>query len=184
MRRAAEELGLSVIEPVRYGVQDLIILTKVPATPDKVELMTGWHGLENHSSRWTERIFEVRMTPSQPGPLTLRFRFYLPEILFQAGQPVRLSATAAGLQLATSEYSGPGEYVYAADFRATSTDARISIRFELDTWYGPSSIDERELGLLVGFASATGPLSRRLQPFQLNPARTGEVAKKSSGAAG
>ena len=175
VRRVADGLGLRVIEPVRYGVQDLIVLTKIPAEKDQAELVSGWHVLEKDGSRWTERAFTVRITPPPPGQIKLRFRFYLPEILFQPGQPVRLSATAEGVLLGIYEYESPGEYVYAADVMAASTGVPISIRFELSIAYGPSAIDERELGLLAGFASGTGPLPRRLQPFQFQPTQFGGV---------
>ena len=59
----------------------------------------------------------------------------------------------------------PGEYLYSAE--VVTAGPAILIRFELDTWYGPSSIDERELGLLVAFTSASEPLPRGLQPLEL-----------------
>lgn len=164
VRSTVEGVGLRVIEPFRYGLQDLVLLTKPPL--EDVVLVRGWHALDQ-GLRWTERSFEVRMTAPRSGPLSLRFRFYLPEILFPAGQPVRLSATADGVRLVTAAYAGPGEYLYVAEVLAASVNTDISICFALDTWYGPSSIDERELGLLVAFTSASEPLPRRLQPFQL-----------------
>lgn len=171
VRRVAEDLGLRIIEPVRYGVQDLVAFTKVPAEKDQVALASGWHGLEKDGTRWTERKFAVFATPP-PGHSKLRFRFYLPEILFEPGHSVRLSVDAEGTQLGAHEYDAPGEYVYSADVLASTSDP-ILIRFELSIAYGPSTIDERELGLLAGFASEAGPLPRRLQPFQFQPTQRG-----------
>jgi len=58
VRRAAEARGLRVIEPVQYGVQDLIILTKEPL--ERLELGAGWHALAR-GLRWTESSLRVRM---------------------------------------------------------------------------------------------------------------------------
>jgi len=137
VRRVASSFGLSVLEPARYGVQDILLSTKVPEASQAPELIQGWHAVECSRWRWTERVFSVRLVRPMSERMTLRFRFVIPPVVIQANGPVRLWATAEGAGLAACEYSTPGEHLYTQEFSTSSRAAKISIRFELDKAYRP-----------------------------------------------
>jgi SAM-dependent methyltransferase len=169
VRRAAEQLGLAIIEPALYGLQDVLWLCKAPGTWIPSQLMSGWHELEESCWRWTERAFAVRLTRGESRSKTLRFRFLLPAEIMDQQKSVRLRAHAEGVPLACAEYHASGEQVYSSEIPdQVWKDGSAVIRFELDQALPPSTRDLRELGVQVLFAESSGALKRRLEPFVLS----------------
>ncbi len=169
VRRMVAELGLKIIEPTLYGLQDVLLLTKAPGTWAQSQLQRGWHELEDGYWRWTERAFEVRLRRALPGSATLRFRFYLPALVMHEHKTVRLSAHVDGVPLPSSEYSAAGDHNYICEITDRLwVDGSALIQFELDKALAPSPADWRELGMVVAFEDRSGPLRRRLEPFALS----------------
>jgi len=166
LRRAVAELGLEIIEPTLYGVQDVLLLGKAPRKCVQPQLERGWHELEDGCWRWTERAFAVRLRRVAPERATLRFRFHLPAAIMDEYKRVRLSAHVEGVPLVSTEYAAPGEQLYICQIPdRVWVDGSALIQFELDKSIRPSPKDWRELGLVVAFGVCSGPLIRRLEPF-------------------
>jgi SAM-dependent methyltransferase len=165
VRQQVSDAELQVIEPVRYGSQDLVILCKNDPRSD-AELEAGWHQLEKGRWRWTGRNFSVKLRPAA-GSKTLRFRFTIAKPLLETVGVVRLRATAGKVRLSAEEYSTPGEHVYLRQLPPEiATPEPLMIQFELDGAYAPTSMDHRELGLQVVFWSYLGPpLETTLRPL-------------------
>ncbi|MBC7926135.1 MAG: class I SAM-dependent methyltransferase [Bryobacteraceae bacterium] len=140
-----------------------------------VDLDGGWHGLENGSWRWTERMFAVRMQRPQSAagtPALLRFCFTLPLDILNTTGPLRMNAKVNEHDLPWCEYSSAGEhtYEYEIPFSALSEE-QICVRFELDKCWGPTSNDKRELGLQVVFWKYAGAIPEMLNPISLGNRR-------------
>jgi SAM-dependent methyltransferase len=165
VRQQAGDAGLRVIEPPRYSSQDLLLFCKKGDPRREPELKTGWHELEKGRWRWTERIFDVKLSPAD-GDTTLRFRFTIAKPLLEQLGSVRLRATAGKARLPEGEYTTHGEHLYVQALPPeVLTGKPITIRFELNGAFGPTPIDRRELGLQVVFWSYLGsPFDTTLQP--------------------
>jgi hypothetical protein len=126
-----------------------------------VDLDGGWHAMEDHSWRWTERVFAVVLKPGH----TLRFRFTIPQEL----GPFRIQATVNGSCLPECEYLSSGEHTYTQPIPPTAlTSDHFLIRFELDKALRPSESDARELGVQVKFWSYEDPVPRALSPITVS----------------
>jgi SAM-dependent methyltransferase len=175
VRRAAEELGLEIIEPTHYGVQDLLLLCKATGTWIPPQLMFGWHELEDGYWRWTERVFAVRLERGSLTMTTLRFRFCLPAAIMDQHKRVRLTAQAGDMRLPSADYDAPGEHLYICEIpQHLWTKGSVLVQFELDKAGPPVPPDLRELGLQVLFGDCSGPLKRRLEPFVLTDESHGQ----------
>ncbi len=130
-----------------------------------VQLLEGWHGLEQNSFRWTERRFAIEIKrPHLIQFSTLRFDFRLP-----SPGPVTLSAKVNGAEMPPATFDTEGEQSYSIDLPQQALQAAaIRIDFAIDKWLPASDRDERELGLLVAFwrPGLEGPDS--LLPFKFS----------------
>jgi hypothetical protein len=121
-----------------------------------VQLVKGFHDVEQHSWRWTMGKFAVVLRPpanaSRRGA-RLVLRCTVPAVVVQRLTAVRLTATVGGLRLPEETYSKPGEYVYSYDVPAKvlTTDA-VMVEFALDKHLAPEDADQRELGIVVSMA--------------------------------
>jgi SAM-dependent methyltransferase len=169
VRSAAADLGFEIIEPICYGLQDVLWLTKAPGTWLPSRLERGWHALEDGCWRWTARKFAVHLSRAVPGSAVLRFRFQLPEAIMDKHRCVRLSARTGDVVLPSREYAAHGDQHYVCEIPDGAwVDGSVLIEFELDKARGPSEADRRELGVVVKFMECSGPLKRRLEPFVLS----------------
>ncbi|MGP0074748.1 MAG: class I SAM-dependent methyltransferase [Bryobacteraceae bacterium] len=170
VRSAAAELGFEILEPIRYGPQDALWLTKAPGTWVPPRLERGWHAMEDGCWRWTERRFAVHLSRAASGSAALRFRFQLPKAIMDEHQSIRLSARAGGVVLPPRDYAAPGDQLYVCEIPDCAwVDGAVLMEFELDKAREPSDADRRELGMVVKFMECSGPLKRRLEPFVLGP---------------
>jgi len=168
IRRIIAEVGLEAVGPTRYGLQDVLLLTKAPGTWPEPQLERGWHRLQDGCWRWTERMFSVRLRRPAPGPMALRFRFHLPDAIVSELKEVRLSAHIDGVPLGSTEYRAAGDQLYCCEIPASRwVDETVLVQFELDKALEPSPVDLRQLGVIVVFQECAGPLKRRLEPFVL-----------------
>jgi tRNA (mo5U34)-methyltransferase len=113
-----------------------------------VQLLHGWHALEQSSFRWTERRFsvEVRHPPSAAFTV-LRFDFRLP-----GPGPVTLSAAINGTAVPPATFTTAGEHSYHIRLpREALATSPIRIDFTADQCLTAPAVDQRELALLVPF---------------------------------
>jgi hypothetical protein len=119
----------------------------------EIQLIRGFHPVEQNAWRWTEGSFAASLRPplgaSQRGAL-LVLKFTIPDVALQKLKTIRLSASVNGLALPAEEYSKPGEYTYSRDVPATALAAQaVPADFTLDKFIPPSASDERALGIVV-----------------------------------
>lgn len=131
-------------------------LSSVVSTADPhaaVQLVRGFHGLENDSWRWTMKNFTVTLRPpagSAQSGAQLELKFNFPAVIFDRVGPITLSARVGGLDLAPETYSQAGDATYTRDIPASvlGGDA-VSFDFAVNKAIPPSDKDARELAIIV-----------------------------------
>ena len=127
------------------------VQTRNPSTA--IQLVKGFHDIENGAWRWTMGKFTVILRPpeqaSQKGA-TLKFNFVLPEPILAKLQTVTISATVNGkpLESATYNQAGPQEYKKSVP-AASLTGEVITVDFTLDKFVPAGAMDLRELGVIA-----------------------------------
>jgi tRNA (mo5U34)-methyltransferase len=162
------ELGSDPVDGARDQRAYCMIRSKQPEPWMDADLEEGWHALENHSWRWTARIFAVTLKPTLSEAPTLHFRFHVPEDILKALGPVRIQAKVAGFDLPVYEFDLPGEHTYSRPIPPEALiDEYVTVRFELDKVLPPNDIDDRELGVQVAFWAYENKVPRRLGPISI-----------------
>ena len=128
-----------------------IVQTGNPRTA--IQLVKGFHDVENNAWRWTAGKFTVMLRPpgnaAQKGAV-LNFKFVLPETVLAKLNSVTITATVNGkaLEPATYKQAGPQEYKKAVPAASLSGDA-VTIDFVLDKFVAAGTMDLRELGVIA-----------------------------------
>jgi SAM-dependent methyltransferase len=169
IRQAVEAAGLKVLEPIRYGVQDLVLLTKLGDPTENLELKEGWHPLEEGTWRWTKKTFTVNVIRGMRAAGTLRFKFRVVRALLGSQGTLRVRAIVEGVRLPESQYSSTGEQLYAQDIPASVLfGASASVQFEVENEYQPAAGDLRELGVQVAFWTGRKDYRRPICPVSIS----------------
>ena len=113
-----------------------------------LELLRGWHELEDTGWRWTERTFSVRLRAGR----TLNVKFYIAEESIRQLGSLTLSATAGGraLEPAVYETAGLANYVRTLD----CAGGEVTVDFALDRALEPDEHDDRQRGIIVAAITA------------------------------
>lgn len=118
-----------------------------------VQLIKGFHDVEQNAWRWTMKKFSVTLRPpagaAQRGAM-LRVQFAVPDPVIAMFKSVTLSASVEGVPLHSQTYSTTGDQVYAQEVpaKALSSEA-VVVDFTLDKAIPPGDTDKRELGIVV-----------------------------------
>lgn len=113
-----------------------------------VELMDGWHAVENAGWRWTKRSFSVRVgfdASSTKGIINLHL--FVPPALLERLGPIRLSAAVDGRELQPAILNRAGDHEFIRRFSPEGDQAVIV--FALDKYLPPDNQDGRERGLVI-----------------------------------
>jgi hypothetical protein len=118
-----------------------------------VQLVRGFHNLENNAWRWTMKNFTVTLRPpagSAQSGAQLELKFALPDVVFSREGAVTLRARVNGIELGPETYSKAGEATYTRDVPASvlGRDA-VSFDFSANKGIPPSDNDSRELSIIV-----------------------------------
>ena len=120
---------------------------------DGTQLLSGFHGVEGGSWRWSMKKFAVSLAPpgnaAQNGA-TLVLNFALPDAV--AGKLLGLSITpsVAGQRIPPCRVTKAGEQACRFDVPAAALKAAaVVVEFELDKAAEPGAGDSRQLGLVV-----------------------------------
>lgn len=118
-----------------------------------LQLVKGFHAVEQDAWRWTMQRFAVTLAPpagSAGQGALLRLQFAIPETITERLGPIMLSATVGATPLEPETYSAPGSYAYerAVPPEALAGDA-VTVEFALDKALPPGDLDQRELGVVV-----------------------------------
>jgi tRNA (mo5U34)-methyltransferase len=114
-----------------------------------LELLAGWHDLEETGWRWTARTFAARVHGAESArPRVLTMSLYIAEESVRRLTRLTLSASANGrtLEPAVYETAGLATFVRALDGVAGS---EIELRFCLDRALPSEEVDSRERGIIV-----------------------------------
>lgn len=123
-----------------------------------VQLLRGFHQLENNAWRWTAGEFAVALKP--PGAAAkngarLVLKFTAPETVLAQLKAITISAKVNGTPLPSKTFTQPGEQTYDQEVPAAALDAdSVTVTFKLDKFIPASDSDQRDLGVimtLVGF---------------------------------
>ncbi len=141
------------LEATEEETQALFSVVHVADARASLQLVKGFHDVEQNAWRWTMQKFAVTLKPpagaSQRGA-TLQLKFVVPEPVIDRLKSVTLSANAEGTALASETYSKPGDYVFTRDVPASALGGdAVAIDFALDKVLPPSPSDQRELGVIV-----------------------------------
>jgi hypothetical protein len=118
-----------------------------------VQLVKGFHALENGAWRWTQGKFAVNLQP----PVTaaakgayLVMKFTIPEIVIKNNKDVTVNASVNGEHLPPASYRTVGEQTLKLSVPASvlAGDA-VRCEFVLDKTLPPSPQEKRELGVIV-----------------------------------
>lgn len=134
-----------------------LLESRFAALMRSLELVEGWHAVEDGRWRWTERRFSVVLPAPRGGAATLQFRFTLPDAVIERLHQVTLTATVNGAILAPQTYTTRGEHAYIRHLAALPAGDTVRVDFELDRALAPTAADARELGLLVAFTAESAP---------------------------
>ncbi len=128
-------------DPVTKGgdVRAYILAESRVAAPSYgFHLERGWHMLEHHGWRWTERRFSVQLTLSAPlAPATVRFQFHLPERVLAQRPAVTLAVKVNGFPLEPRTFSTPGEHEFTGAVSPPLTPLRLRFWWS-SNWIAPS----------------------------------------------
>ena len=114
----------------------------------QIELLEGWHAVEENGWRWTKRRFSARVHgDGEPQTGRLALDLAVPPALFSRVGPLILRASLDGQPITPTALSTPGRHVFRSGFRAGDKGAVFT--FELDKSLAPGAADSRELGIVV-----------------------------------
>lgn len=151
-------------EPVRVQETDEnepILQSTVQVADPRVslQLLSGFHQVEQNSWRWTKGKFSVTLrTPpgakAAGGVLTLKFA--LPDAILNRVKSTDIAASVGQTQLGTASYAIPGEHTFKADVPANLLGAEaVTVDFSSSKFVPAGESEARELGLVVSTISLT-----------------------------
>jgi FkbM family methyltransferase len=155
-----ESLGYSIRRPLNETKTDWEFvhpsrLASAIALADpsaEIQLISGFHGIESATWRWTDGSFRITMRVPEAahksgGVLTLRLA--VPEVSLKELGALTLSAQVGALKLEPQTYTTPGTTEYRREIPASAlAPEAIDIDFSLDKHLGPPEYGS-ELGVLA-----------------------------------
>jgi hypothetical protein len=174
MRRltAAMLLAFVVIAPAcrtrRKGARAVddgkpLSVVKVGDPRGAVQLIRGFHNVENGSWRWVTKNFTASLHPpagSATNGATLELKFTLPEAIFSQLGAMTIRARVAATDLTPETYSKAGDYTYSRDLPPSALQGdMVTVEFFTDKALPPSATDDRELSIIV---TSAGLLAKQL----------------------
>jgi tRNA (mo5U34)-methyltransferase len=113
-----------------------------------LDLLEGWHDVEDSGWRWTERQFAARATsPSGLKPSRLAMRMFVPPLLIDKFGSITLHARIDDTEVPPLVMRDPGIHMFVRKIPKPS--GVTSVVFHLDNALGPDANYSRELGIIV-----------------------------------
>jgi hypothetical protein len=113
-----------------------------------VDLLEGWHKVEDAGWRWTAQRFSVRVSSDAIArPERMIMRLFVPAALIERYGAITLSASAEGEEIRPVVFSEAGDHIFTKRFQAGRDSETIA--FTLDKALGPDDSDPRERGIIV-----------------------------------
>jgi hypothetical protein len=119
-----------------------------------VQLVRGFHAVEQNAWRWTTGRFSLTLRApagAAEAGATLVLKFAVPDVIIDRLKAVTVTAVVNGRALPPETYSKPGEHTFsrAVPPEALAAEA-VPVDFSLDKFLPPGAAgDSRELGIIV-----------------------------------
>lgn len=118
-----------------------------------MQLVKGFHDIEQGAWRWTMGKFAVTLRPprnaAEKGAM-LQLKFALPDSVIEKVKAVTITANVNGTTIESETFSKAGDHVYSKPVAASAlTGEAVPVDFTLDKFLPPGSVDQRELGIVV-----------------------------------
>lgn len=146
-------------KPVQYieeGGGQLSAAVNVADPKTAIQLLRGFHDVENNSWRWTTSKFAFAFRPPRDAGVvgaTLFLDFVLPDVVLQKVNETKLTATVDGKALEPQAYKtvGPQRFERTVPAEMLKGDV-VTVEFSLDKFLPAGSVELRELGIIVNAA--------------------------------
>jgi hypothetical protein len=140
------------LEPTDESTPTLVSTVYASDPKAAIQLIRGFHGIEQNSWRWTMGRFVVTLRPlagSADKGATLTLKFTLPEAVLDKVKSTSLTANVQNTAIGSQTYAKPGEHTFTADVPAAllKGDA-LTVEFSMDRFLPAGTVDGRELGLV------------------------------------
>jgi len=140
------------LEPTDEGSATLMTTAHAADPRSSVQLVKGFHAIEQNSWRWTMGKFAVTLRPpagSAEKGATLALKFSIPDAVLKKMKSTTLSASVQGTPVGNKSYTAPGEYTFTTDVPAAllKGDAVVA-EYSLDRFLPAGAVDARELGVV------------------------------------
>lgn len=152
-----KKVNVEVVEEQSTGLASVVHVADPKAS---IQLVKGFHEIEQNAWRWTMGKFAVTLAPPQGGAqkgANLVLKFSIPEPVADKLKSITLSANVNGTPVAAETFDKSGEHVYSKPVPAAALGGdAVGVEFALDKFFPPGQIDQRELGVVVstiGFES-------------------------------
>lgn len=131
----------------------LLSIVHVADPRSAVQLLKGFHEIEQNAWRWTMGEFAVvlkRPRGAAEHGATLQMKVSVPDVVINSLGPVTLSGEVGGTAVEPETYKAAGEFTLTRDIPASAlTEDAVPMRFTLDKHLPPGPVDDRELGIIV-----------------------------------
>lgn len=137
-----------------------------------IQLLRGFHDIENNAWRWTGPKFAVALRPPTTVPpegVTLYMDYSIPEVFLQKVPQTTLNVSVNGKALdpETISKAGAGRLERPLPASVLQGDV-VTVDFALDKYLEAGMVDQRELGIIVSAvglqsakpAAATAPAAK------------------------
>lgn len=141
------------VETVEEESTELVSLVHTSDPRAAVQLLKGFHEVEQNAWRWTKSQFSVTLkTPpdAKTRGATLELRMTLPDPVISHVKTTTLSATVNGTALKPETYSTTGEHIYTRAIPATALQSEaVTLEFSFDKYLAAGQVELRELAAIV-----------------------------------
>ncbi|MCS6953472.1 MAG: hypothetical protein NZM33_11530 [Bryobacteraceae bacterium] len=149
-RRSAQNIPA---DATREETRELATMVHVADPRTSLQLIRGFHEIEQNAWRWTMARFAVTLRApsgaSEKGA-TLVLQGAVPDPVIAQLKAVTLTADVEGVPLPPETFTRPGEYLYRRDVPPKAFPAEaVTVNFTLDKALAPGEADHRELGIVV-----------------------------------
>lgn len=118
-----------------------------------VQLVRGFHEVEQGQWRWTKGRFSVTLRPpanAATNGANLVFKFSLPDAVLDKTKKMTLSANVSGVSVQDQIYDKGGDYTYKKEVPASALKGdAVAVDFAVDNYLKAGEVETRELAFIA-----------------------------------